>query len=117
MTIFYYLLKVIKGIGFVFILVIGSYVLTSLVYYSKENKEELNYIEPYNIDIIEIENIKNTKYIQIDMNIKESKSDEFLIAYALTYYDGYQKEVYLYIREGNIMVVVGEEGCGVIKRG
>ena len=117
MTIFYYLLKIIKGIGFIFILIGGSYVCTSLIYYSRDEKQELNYIELYDTENIEVENIRNSKYIQIDMRINGSYIDDYLIAYALTYYDNYKKETYLYIDKENIMVVVGEGGIGVIKRG
>ena len=115
MAIFSYVLKWIKGIGFVFILFLFLYVLTSIIYYSSDAKEKDEYIEKYNVEEIEITYLINREYIQIEVELKEDVSNECLVAYVFTYYDKYGKEVYMYVRDNNLLVSVTKNEIGLIK--
>ena len=116
MAIFSFVVKWMKGIGFVFILFVSSYLLTSITFYSKGNKEEQYEIEPYYINGVEIDNLVNQKYIQIDVRLKEDLSNEILVAYAYSYFDEYEKEVHIYIIEEEKIVVINKNEKGIVKK-
>ena len=108
MTFFVKLYKIIKIIGFIVLLAMGSYILTSVVYYSlnkeKETKYPINIIENEYIEVIDIE---NKEVITLEVELKEETKKEYLIAYSLTYFDIYNKEVHLFVINKKFIVSIG----------
>lgn len=117
MTFFVKLIKIFKSIGFVFVLFVVSYVLTSLVYYSNveriSKREEIEIIECEHIEII---NVEDVGYINIDINKGENISNEALVAYAFSYYDLKGKEVYIYIYEEETILAVGKNNFAIFEK-
>lgn len=114
MTIFIYILKIIKGIGFIFILFVVSFLLTSVNYYSKEQKtdnyQEIEIIKNNNFKVLEA---KENENVIIELRIVNDVKNEYLIAYCMGYEDIYNKEVNIYVVEENIIVKV-EQGRAVL---
>ena len=117
MTIFNFIYKLFKVLGAIVILIVFSYLITSITYYSldREIKEE------YPIHIMHNEKINcidiyNKEYISINIEIEGEYSEEYLVAYAYSYFVSYQKEIYLYLIDENKIVCVGKnEVAKVVK--
>ena len=108
MTFFVKLYKIIKILGFIILLFMGSYLITSVVYYSLNKEKETTY--PINIiedECIKIIDIKNKEQITLEVELKEETKKEYLIAYSLTYFDIYNKEVHLFVINKNFIVSIG----------
>lgn len=97
MKVFKSFFKLVYSLGFVFLIVIISYIIASFSYYSHEvgtsSFDDIVLFE--NDKIIEI-SAKNSNYITLEIETKEKQSSEFLINYALNYFDKYKKIIYLY---------------------
>lgn len=115
MAFFKMMLRIIKGIGFVIILFFISYLITVLIYYSNDKKEKYNEIEILNDKDINITNIYNKEYIQIEIN-DNGVEEEKVIAYALTYFDKYNKEVYLYDLTNLKILIIGKNEEIIIQK-
>jgi len=108
MTFFVKLYKIIKIIGFIVLLVMGSYILTSVVYYSLNKEKEIKYpISIIENEYIEVIDIENKEVIILEVELKEETKKEYLIAYSLTYFDIYNKEVHLFVINKNFIVSIG----------
>lgn len=108
MTFFVKLYKIIKILGFIILLFVGSYLITSVVYYSLNKEKETTY--PINIiedECIKVIDIKNKEHITLEVELKEETKKEYLIAYSLTYFDIYNKEVHLFVINKNFIVSIG----------
>ena len=111
MAIFKWLLKLGKAIGFCVVLASFSYFVTIVSFYSTSNEEyKVKEIEKIGTRGIECIIAYDVEYISININVTEEVSTEYLLAYAYTYYDIYNKEIHLYINEENKIITIGTNG-------
>ena len=109
MAIFKFIYKLMRVIGVIFIVVAISYIGTAIVYYSTNKEKDTIYpIEIIHSDKINCIDIYNKDNISINVEVEDSCSDETLASYALTYYECYQKEIYLYVLTQNKIVCVSK---------
>lgn len=117
MTIFIRLFKFCKSVGLIIVLVVTSYVLTSIVYYSRKHPiESYNKIELIEDSYIEVIDQRVTEYITLDVSTKKEIRDEYLIAYALYYKDITNKDIHLYVVDKEKVVNVGKTEIYIIKK-
>ena len=109
MAIFKFLFKFFKMSGFVVVMVLISYVVTSITYYSlkKENKVE-DPIEIIHTEYFECINIYNKENISLNIKLKKECEEKDLVTYAYAYFDLYQEEIYLYVLEENKIVCISK---------
>ena len=109
MTIFIKILKFFKATGFIVTLFLISYLFTGTIYYSRNHiKDELNLVEIIEDKNIKIIDQKDIGYIVLDIEAKGNVSDEYLVAYALSYKDKYSKEIHLYVVDEEIVINTGK---------
>lgn len=109
MAILKFLYKFFKISGFVVVLTFVAYVITSITYYSlrKENSVQ-EQIEIIHTEYFECINIYNKDNISLNIKTKKECEDLDLVAYAYSYFDMYEEEIYLYVLEENKIVCVGK---------
>lgn len=117
MTIFIRLLKIMKTIGFIVVLFFISYLMTSVAYYSRNHSED----KAYSIELIDDKNIKvieqkGNEYIVLDIETTNIVTDEYLIAYCLSYSDKYNKEIHLNVVDKEIMINTQKNTIFILKK-
>ena len=117
MTIFIRLLKIMKTIGFIVVLFFISYLMTSVAYYSRNHSED----RAYSIELIDDKNIKvieqkGNEYIVLDIETTNIVTDEYLIAYCLSYSDKYNKEIHLNVVDKEIMINTQKNTIFILKK-
>lgn len=110
-----FFIKFLKTIFIYFILLCIAIFITSFVYYRHrvENK-----IEEKEIEIIQKEEVKSfyayeRDYIHINISFFDKKKSSYLIAYAFTYFDIYNKKIELLDIDNYIIIVVDKDVCYV----
>lgn len=115
MAIFNFLYKLFRTLGFLVLLFVFSYVITSVTYYSiktdSTNEETILNIHSDKLHCIDI---YNKEYIAINVKTKKEVTNEYMVAYAFSYFEMYDKEVHIYVVDKDYIVIVGKEERGVV---
>ena len=116
MAFFIGLVNVIKKISLIIILIGISYVVTVFGYYSLGDKELKEGVVIIENEYIEILDTSNGDYINIDIKPRENVTKEYLVAYAYSYFDKYNKEIYLFVYDQEMILGIGRNNLAIFEK-